>query len=93
MKFTAVTLLTLAAGALAAPVAEAAPEAEAAPGYATYGDYKGAGEDLKSYPSYGSYGAKPKPKPKPAPAPKKYTDYGEKSLEQAAVHVHTLTLL
>lgn len=80
MKFTAVTLLTLAAGAMAAPVAEAAPEAEAAPGYTTYGDYKGAGENLPSYPSYGSYGAKPKPKPKPAPAPKQYSSYGSLSL-------------
>lgn len=68
---------------------EAEPEAEvevdvekreASPGYATYGDYKGAGENLPSYPSYGTYGAKPKPKPKPAPkkpAPKKYTTYGK----------------
>jgi hypothetical protein len=56
MKFSAVTLVTLAAGAIAAPApvpaAEAAPVAAPEPGY---GSYKGAGEGLKSYPNYGSY--------------------------------------
>lgn len=65
MKFSAVTLVTLAAGAIAAPapvpVAKAAPDA--APGAGGYGSYKGAGEGLKSYPHYGSYGKKPAPKP------------------------------
>ncbi|KAI8683532.1 hypothetical protein NCS57_00017700 [Fusarium keratoplasticum] len=88
MKLSAITFLALAAGAIAAPApapeAEVAPQEEkreASPGYASYGDYKGAGENLPSYPSYGTYGAKPKPKPKPKPAPKKpapkkYTNYG-----------------
>lgn len=88
MKLSAITLLALAAGAIAAPApapeAEVAPQEEkreASPGYASYGDYKGAGENLPSYPSYGTYGAKPKPKPKPAkPAPKKYTNYGKSAL-------------
>ncbi|KAF9765952.1 hypothetical protein IL306_001689 [Fusarium sp. DS 682] len=85
MKVSVVAILTLAAGAIAAPapvpVAEAAPEAG---GYATYGDYKGAGEDLPSYPSY----AKPKPKPKPAPAPKKYTNYGSYNYKKYSSYGH-----
>lgn len=92
MKLSAITFLALAAGAIAAPApapeAEVAPQEEkreASPGYASYGDYKGAGENLPSYPSYGTYGAKPKPKPKPKPAPKKpapkkYTNYGKSAL-------------
>jgi hypothetical protein len=87
MKFSAVTLVGLAAGAIAAPApvpaAEAAPVAapEAAPGsYAGYGSYKGAGEGLKSYPHYGNYGKKPIAKPA-----SKYSSYGEWLHEYALV--------
>ncbi|KAI6764611.1 hypothetical protein HG531_012498 [Fusarium graminearum] len=86
MKFSAVSLVALAAGAIAAPAPVAAPEAAPEPGYKNYGSYPKqyahyGSYNYKKYSNYGHYKRdedveKREAAPEAEPEPGKYSNYG-----------------